>query len=296
MDNYSQLVDKIARLAKVSGDEIERKVEAKRAKLSGLISKEGAAQIVAAELGIVFDNERMKLSEVASGMKRVNVVAQITQIFPVKSFSKNGREGKIGSLLLGDDTSNVRTVLWDLNHINLLENGDLKEGDFIEIGNGSVRNGELHLSAFSDLKKSKEVISNVIQNKVSMEYKLSDLQAGKNVKARAVIVQVFEPKFFDSKNEPGKKVALMNVIIDDGTATARCVIVGDNIKKLGLTDEDLMPEKFASKKSEILGMESYFSGNVRNNAFFNAIEVSVDAVEPVDVEKLISELESKIVQ
>ena len=98
MGNYEKLIERISNSAKISVEDIERKIEAKRAKLSGLISKEGAAQIVAAELGISFDNERMKISELVHAMKRVNVVGQITQIFPVREFKKNNREGKIGSL------------------------------------------------------------------------------------------------------------------------------------------------------------------------------------------------------
>ena len=61
-DNYVQLVERIASAAKIDKSEVERKVEAKRAKLSGLVSKEGAAQIVAAELGINFEQEKLKIS------------------------------------------------------------------------------------------------------------------------------------------------------------------------------------------------------------------------------------------
>ena len=48
MENYNKLVERISKVSNLSAEEIERKVEAKKAKLSGLISKEGAAQIVAA--------------------------------------------------------------------------------------------------------------------------------------------------------------------------------------------------------------------------------------------------------
>ncbi len=44
MDNYANLVEKIARHSGISAQEIDKKVEAKKSKLSGLISKEGAAQ------------------------------------------------------------------------------------------------------------------------------------------------------------------------------------------------------------------------------------------------------------
>ena len=48
MDNYHQLVGLISEHSGLSTDEIERKIAAKQAKLSGLISKEGAAQVVTA--------------------------------------------------------------------------------------------------------------------------------------------------------------------------------------------------------------------------------------------------------
>jgi len=92
MDNYSQLIERISISAKLSKEDIERKIEAKRAKLSGLVSKEGAAQIVAAELGINFDKERMKISELVQGMKRANFVGKVINISPIRSFNKNGRE------------------------------------------------------------------------------------------------------------------------------------------------------------------------------------------------------------
>ena len=156
MGNYEQLLQRIAGASGILADEVERKIEAKRAKLSGLISKEGAAQIVAAELGVSLDNELLKLAELVEGMKRAHVLGKVTHIFPVRTYSKNGKEGKIGSFLLGDASSNVRVVLWDTHHIDLLESGGVKEGDVIDIMNASVRNGEVHLSAFADLKQSSE--------------------------------------------------------------------------------------------------------------------------------------------
>ncbi|MEM4271924.1 MAG: replication factor A, partial [Candidatus Pacearchaeota archaeon] len=90
MDNYEKLVEKICKLSNLSKEEIERKVEAKKAKLSGLISKEGAAQIVAAELGLNLDKERLKISELAHGMRKANILGKIIDISPVRQFSKNG--------------------------------------------------------------------------------------------------------------------------------------------------------------------------------------------------------------
>ena len=88
MDVYANLVEKIAKYSGLSAADIIAKVDAKKARLSGLISKEGAAQIVAAELGISFENERSKINELAEGMRRASVVGKITRIFPVREYNK----------------------------------------------------------------------------------------------------------------------------------------------------------------------------------------------------------------
>lgn len=296
-NNYDKLVERVCRSSGLSKEEVDQKVEAKRLKLSGLISKEGAVQIIAAELGVSFDSEKIKISELTQGMRRVNIVGKITRVFPVREFKKNDREGKIGSFLIGDETSNVRVVLWDINHISLLERGNLKEGDVAEIMNGGFRNGEIHLSGFSDLKKSAEKLDGVVTER-SVEFgRLGDAAAGKSMSVRAVVVQSFEPRYFDSKQNPGEKGVLLNVVLDDGSGTIRAVLFNENIKKLisEISDEDLFnPDKFNAKREGILGEEKLFSGNFRNNDFFNRIEMSINDVKDVDVEVLVKELEAKV--
>jgi ssDNA-binding replication factor A large subunit len=74
------IIEKISKLSNISKEEIERKIEAKRAKLSGLISREGAAQVIAAELGISFDNEKLKIEELLSGMRKVNTFGKVIKV------------------------------------------------------------------------------------------------------------------------------------------------------------------------------------------------------------------------
>jgi len=310
MDNYDQLVQRISKSSGINAEEIGRKVEAKRAKLSGLVSKEGAAQIVAAELGINFDQEKMKISQLVQGMKRANVSGQVVKIFPVREFNKNGREGKVGSFLLADDSSNVRVVLWDTNHISLIEEGKLNEGNVVEISNGSIRNGELHLSSFSDIKQSEDKFEKLITEKIYQGKKLKDVKAGDNLRIRAVIVQAFEPRYFEVCPECRKRVlegeckihgkvegvkrSLLNIVLDDGSETIRCVLFGEQINKLGLSDEEIFSlEKFAGKKIALLGEEKIFSGNIRSNQLYNTIEMTIEDIEAIDIDKIIKELEAK---
>lgn len=311
MENYDQLIDRISRASDLSKEEIQKKVDAKRSKLSGLVSKEGAAQIVAAELGINFDKERIKISELIQGMKRVNVLGKIIEVYPFREFNKNGREGRVGSFLLADDSSNTRIVMWDVNQLNLFESGKMKAGDIIEIGNGSVRNGEIHLSSFSDLRLSREKLDGVVEKKAVKQAQINEMNNGDSVKTRAFIVQSFEPRYFEVCKECGKRVlegeckihgkvetqkkALLNLVLDDGTETIRAVIFGKDINKLGLLDEEIFSiEKFNEKKNDLLGEEMYFSGNVRQNQLYNNTEFMINGVEKLNVDEFIKELEAKV--
>ncbi|MEK6894600.1 MAG: OB-fold nucleic acid binding domain-containing protein [Nanoarchaeota archaeon] len=294
MDTYSSLVDKISKHSRLSVDEVEKKVDAKKSKLSGLISKEGAAQIVAAELGISFENEILKINELSEGLRRANVIGKITSVNLVKEFNKNGRSGKFASFTLGDDTSNVRVVLWDSNHVSLVESGNLAQGSVIEIKGASVKNGEIHVSAFSDIKPSDMKFDSVKETTAPLSGNFGDAKEGAFVSVRAFIVQTFEPRFFDSKKNEGEKGVLFNLVLDDGNATMRSVLFGNNIKKLlGVGDENLFSlDVLNAKRAEIIGEERLFTGSFKMNSFSNNLEFSVREIEEFSIDKVIKELET----
>jgi len=314
MENYDFLIEQISKSGGLSKEEVEREVEAKRAKLSGLISKEGAAQIIAAEKGINFEDKEMKISEIMAGMKKVNVFGKVVSLFPVRTFERNGREGKVANLIIADETGNTRVVLWDTNHIELIEKGIISQGDVVEVKGGSVRDGEIHLSSFSELSKSDKVLKDVKTERVTYEKEISELQQGQSVKIRGVVVQMFAPKFFNVCPECGKKVsqdvdgficaehgkvspkerAILNFVIDDGSENIRAVLFSDAINKI-VNELDLKDlEKLTIFRDDFLGTEIFLSGNVRKNSFFNNMEIIASNVEKVDVEKLISYLEKGV--
>ncbi len=308
MQNYQQLVDRISRSSGLEKEEIERKIEAKRAKLSGLISKEGAAQVVASELGISFDKEKMKIAELIPGMKKVNLVGKIIQMFPIRSYKKEDREGKIGSFIIADETSNIRTVLWDTHHISLIEKGEIKEGDIIEIANASMRNSEIHLTGFSDIKQSTEKIERIVEKRVIQEKPIKDMKPGENAGTRAFIVQMFEPRFFTlcpmckkkvSENGEcaqhgkvtGDKKALLSIVIDDGTESIRAVMFSEQIEKIIPKEE--LEGNFTKKRQELLGKEMIFTGQIRRNQIYDNLEFFVNDWKETNIDDLIEQLEKK---
>lgn len=305
LGNYERVVDKIARHSGLSNEEVTRKIEAKRAKLSGLISQEGAAQIVAAELGINFENEKLKIEELLPGMRKINISGKIVSLFPVRTFkTQKGEEGKVLNFVLADETSNIKVVLWDTNHISLVERGEISEGDVVDIANGSMRENEMHLGSFSEFKKSTKEIGEVKTDRVVREKNIKDFKLGDQLSVRAFIVQAFQPRFFEVNKQTGKKLteeekaqgvptdrrALINLVLDDGTETMRAVLFNETLSSIGLKDLE-NSERLSYQIEAILGKEMIFSGNVRKNNFFNNEEFIVDGVKEVNLDELIIKLE-----
>ena len=311
--NYDRILEKIAKASGLDKSEIENMVEARRSKLSGLISREGAAQVIAAELGVSFENEKLKIDELLPGMRSVNVVGKVITLFPVRSFkTKRGDESKVANMWIADDSSNIKVVLWDTHHVQLIEAGEIKEGTVVDIKNAAMRESELHLGNFSEIKPSSESFENVVTERVLREKNISDFKKGENVSTRAFIVQAFEPRFFNVCPECGKKVtsegdtfvclqhekvmpekrAVSSIVLDDGTESIRAVLFHEVLNKLGITEFN-DPDALLRQKEAILGKEMIFPGNVRNNAFFNTPEFIVNDIKDINLDELIISLENK---
>ena len=311
--NYERILEKISKISGLEKTELEQRIAAKRLKLSGLISPEGAAQVVAAELGISFEGERLKINELLPSMRKVNIVGKIINIFPIRTFTtKRGEQSKVVNFWIADETGNIKTVLWDTNHIELLEQGKVTQGTVVEITNGSMRDSELHLGSFSGFKASSEVIGEVKTEKTFREKSINELKKGESASTRAFVLQIFEPRFFNVCPECKKKVvqegegfscashgkimpekrAVGNLVIDDGTASIRAVLFHDALLKLGFSAlEDA--EKFAAEKENMLGKELFFTGNVKQNSFFNTTEFVVDDAREVQPDEIITRLEGQ---
>jgi len=306
-ENYRKLLEFMSEASGVSLEEIERKIEAKQAKLAGLISKEGAAQVIAAELNLNFDKRIIKINQVVPGMKKINLIGKIIELAPVREYNKNGRSGRIGSFVLADDTSNVRTVLWDENHIDLIVKGEIVNNVVVEIGNASVRNGEIHLGSFSEIKISDKKIDKIVKEKVHFVKKISDFSVGDIVSTRAFIVNIFEPKFFEICPECRKKSVnnfceqhgkivsekrfLISIVIDDGTGSIRGTIFHENLEKIISKNEIENIDLFSLKRKDIIGKEVMLKGQVKKNQLFDNNDFIIDSIEDVDLDNLIKELE-----
>ncbi|MBN2422012.1 DNA-binding protein [Candidatus Woesearchaeota archaeon] len=84
----------------------------------------------------------MNISELEVNQKNVEIAAEVAELGEVREFEKFGRQGRVCTATIKDDSGEVKLTLWD-------EQIDkVKEGDKIEIKNGYVKEwqGEKQLS------------------------------------------------------------------------------------------------------------------------------------------------------
>lgn len=323
---YDQIVDKIKEEKKLSDEEIGKLVNEKIKQLSDLISKEGAAHIIANQLGVkLFDTidpeKTMKIKEVPRGLSGISVLGKIMEVRDVVSFNKNGRSGKVVNFTVADETGFIRIVVWDEPIINEIEKGMFKVDDIIKIKNGYSRdnNGfvEVHLGSNGQIivNPKGESIGEVKMDRDKLgRKKLNEIKEGDMVEVYGTVVQLFEPRFFhvcskcekkaNEENgefmckEHGKVVAkkkgVLNFFFDDGTSNIRAVGFGDTIKGLiDFNDDDLenfSPALFDVWRKEILGKQVLVEGRVNKNDMFDRLELVARRIKEADPSVLIEEV------
>lgn len=309
--SYEEIIKLIQENSSLSEEEVNSKVNDKLNQLSGLISKEGAAHIIANELGVnVAQNaapaggseQKLKINKIMAGMRNVETVGKIVQKYEIREFNANGRQGKVGNFLLGDDSGVMRVVLWN-ELTDLMEK--FNEGDVVKISSAYSRNNngraELHLNNMSkfEINPENETVSEVKTMSFDRK-KISELEEGNNnIEVLGTIVQAFEPRFFEVCPDCNKRARpaeegyacpvhgnvnpdysyVFNVFLDDGSDNIRIVCFKNQMQSLlEKSHEDILVYKddintFESVKHELLGKMLKIQGRVVKNEMFDRLEI-----------------------
>ncbi|MEK6949311.1 MAG: OB-fold nucleic acid binding domain-containing protein [Nanoarchaeota archaeon] len=310
---YEQIIEKIKQDANLSEEEIKDKIDAKMKQLSGLISKEGAAHIVANELGIkLFEafSGKLQIKNILPGLRNVDTIGMVTQVYELREFTTNGRHGKVASLVIGDETGTIRAVLWgdQADNIKNISRGAILKivGGYVRENNGNI---ELHVNERSKLiiNPEGETVKEVKapEQEATVRKPIDKLaESDTNVEILATIVQVFDPRFFPIDPETGRKVTesegsyylnekqienpdfsyVINIIVDDGTDNIRAVFFRDSMGKLISSSKEQIlgykenPQSFEEIKSNLLGTLVKINGRVKRNLFFDRLEIIANGV------------------
>ena len=88
--SYNEIISKIQKETDLTLDQIQAKIKEKLSKLSDLISREGAAHIVANELNVkLFEdlrNKSLKIRNIMPGMRSVSILAKVLKIYSINNF------------------------------------------------------------------------------------------------------------------------------------------------------------------------------------------------------------------
>ncbi|MFH8080747.1 MAG: DUF2240 family protein [Candidatus Aenigmatarchaeota archaeon] len=315
MLSLEEILEELSKITGFDKNELLRRIEKKQEELSGLVSMEGAAHLVARDLGIDLlkrEEKMLQLKDIRPDMRNVNLKAKVISITPVREFvKKDGSLGKVRNLLISDGTSQTRIPLWD-KQIEIAD--EINIGDVLELRNVSTKqnifgNADIVLKRGSIIKKTEEEmdVKPLSVNRV----KIKDASEG-NFEIKATIVDIFNvnPIFYfcphcKSRIEnnvcnihgsvEAEKSMVISGVIDDGSGVMRAVFFRDAAKEVsGLSEQDIenltVDEAVRLIRENTVGKEFIFRGRIQKNKIFENLELVVNEVIEIDVNEEIQGL------
>lgn len=279
----------------MSADEANGKVEEKYQELSGLVTKEGAAYLVARQIGIDVPNgNEIKINDVNENSRNVNVVGRIVNVSRINKFKRpDGSEGTVGNIFIADSTGQVRITLWS-DQTQMMS--EFKLNDVVQIMNGMVKKNlgsiEISLGKYGGIRKIDDM--NIIPPAEHLSkirrVTIKDAKTG-NAEIAGTVIQVFNGKFIYSScsicgmstNDKCKRHKLENsmvlsAMIDDGTDDMRVTMFGKVAQNVCGVDMQELASMGAEQRYQIIrnnleGKDFVFDGRVKLNIISDKLEL-----------------------
>ncbi|MGY5875089.1 MAG: OB-fold nucleic acid binding domain-containing protein [Candidatus Thorarchaeota archaeon] len=207
------------------------------------------------------------ISELVGKMWDVDVEGKVVSIYEVRTFERDGKEGRVQNIQIADESSRIRVAFWNENVDSIK---DLKEGDIILIKHGYVKDGqrgpEFHVGRRAEVeinpKKSdlKDVDISELAEQGTRRYgrvmieDINEESENKSVEVSGIVVRVPQssPVYLACPNcrkkiqiDDGKHLCsvcgavekaqprmLYKVTIDDGSGSIRVTLFGEAGEKL----------------------------------------------------------------
>ena len=177
----------------------------------------------------VYKEEITDIADIQPDTK-VNIIARIVRIPTVRSYEKNGKEGKVASIDLQDASGKITYTLWNKN-VELIDELKLEDGDTVKI-----------LSAQSRERTNRDGISEISLShwdgriikgdfdvpEIELEFTpIGDLNEGTDLSIKGVVVRIQDIRKFIRKtdNTEGK---LRNFDVGDASGSIRVTVWGDD--------------------------------------------------------------------
>ena len=177
----------------------------------------------------VYEETITKIADIKPETK-VNIIARIVRIPTIRTYEKNGKEGKVTSLELLDDSGQISYTMWNKN-VELIEELGLEDGDTVKILQAQARErrnrdgeSEINLTHWDGrIIKGDFEAPEIVEEFLP----IGDLSEQKNVSILGIVSRLQDIKTFIRKtdNTEGK---LRNFDVRDSTGDIRVTVWGND--------------------------------------------------------------------
>ncbi|MHA1722703.1 MAG: OB-fold nucleic acid binding domain-containing protein [Candidatus Baldrarchaeia archaeon] len=275
--SFEEIIEKVIIEKKIPKWKLLELIKKKKEELGGLITDKSAAMVVAKELGLNFFDKfvsegKIDIDKLRPGMRNVTLIGRVLHIFPIREFTVNERKNEVASLILGDETGEIRVVFWNADHVRLIKEKNIKRNDVLRIIGADVREGrnknvEVHVGSRGKITVNPEDIDpEKIPQASGKLVKIGELDVNMyNIILRGVVKKMGNLTSFERKGKRGK---ILSLILGDETGEVRVVFWNDKAEEaVSLKEKDII---------ELVGVYTK-SGKVEN------LEVHVDSGSEIKV-------------
>ncbi len=279
-------INQILEKTKLTREQIEEKIKKKIEEFPAL-TREAAIRSVAADNGVILIRRDYKVSDIKEELSHLNLRCRIIRKFEAKEVNLRGGKSKVMNLIVGDETGQIRVVVWDTNKISEIEK-DLNEGDEILIINAYSKfsnfsnNFEINIGANTLLKLIEHRETGAVLDKYTRISQITE--ENKVYRVRGFITRIFTNNTFiikcsicgkrvDEKcdihgDKALSKTLMISSVIDDGLSSTK-VTFFDRVadKFLSLSKETDLRQKlndisFGLYQIEVEGVARSFNGSL----------------------------------
>ena len=230
----------------ISAEDVRELIDEKKRKIgAGYLTDQGALFLVAADLGISFENNQStqtSIKDLYIGANDVNLSARVINIYPVRKYTRRDTNEEVQNrtLTIYDKDSSIKVRLWD-QHVSFPEEYDIKPGDLIKISHGYTKSGLdnkaiINLGSKAIIEKSSSSTNDDSLEIPSLDAISKTVDEIKEPVDNIIVTGVLSSnprvsRYVNFRNEQGKSlhIPLSN---EEGTKTIRSIIWNINEDKI----------------------------------------------------------------
>ena len=170
------------------------------------------------------------ITNIADIDTKVNIIARIVRIPTIRSYEKNGKEGKVASIELQDLSGKITYTLWNKN-VELINDLGLEDGDTVKILQAQARqrmnsDGENEISLTH--WDGRIIKGDFEAPEITQEFTpIADLSEQKDVSIKGIVARLQDIKTFIRKTDQSEG-KLRNFDVRDSTGDIRVTVWGDD--------------------------------------------------------------------